>query len=141
MTKEDCIFCKIVKGDIPASIIFEDDVCMAFMDVFPVREGHCLLIPKEHFTNMLDVSSEVAAHLGVKIAELTRRVHTVYKPVGVLNTVANGPDAGQEIPHLHFHAIPRAKGDEFGFRFPKDYRNQMASREELDKVAVRLRDA
>ena len=114
---------------------------MAFMDVFPIREGHCLLIPKEHFTNMLDVSSEVAAHLGVKIAELTRMVHNLYKPVGVLNTVANGPDAGQEIPHLHFHAIPRAKGDEFGFRFPKNYRNEMAPREELDQISSRLRNA
>lgn len=141
MTKEDCIFCKIVKGEIPASIIFEDEICIAFMDVFPIREGHSLLIPKKHYANMLDIPSDIAAHLGIKIAELTKKVHNVFKPIGILNTVANGPEAGQEVPHLHFHAIPRAKGDDFGFRFPKNYRNEMASREDLDEIASRIRNA
>ncbi len=138
MSKEDCIFCKIVKREIPASIIFEDDVCMAFMDVFPVREGHCLLIPKDHYTNMLDVDPLVAERLGRKLSELTKRVHEIYKPIGLLNVAANGPEAGQEVPHLHFHVIPRGKGDQFGFRFPDGYRDEMASREELDRIADRL---
>ena len=91
---DDCIFCKIVKGDIPSSVVFEDDICMAFMDVFPVVEGHCLLIPKGHFTNMLDVDLDVAAHMNRRLAELTRRVNAVYKPDGVMNIAANGPGAG-----------------------------------------------
>ena len=137
----DCIFCKIVKGDIPASIIFEDDICMAFMDVFPIKEGHCLLIPKEHFTNMLDVDLDVAAHMNRRLAELTRRVYEVYKPVGIMNIAANGPEAGQEVPHLHFHVIPRNKSDGFGFRFPDDYREKMAERDDLNRVATRIKDA
>ncbi|MHA1907957.1 MAG: HIT family protein [Candidatus Thorarchaeota archaeon] len=140
MTSDDCIFCKIVRGEIPSSVVFEDDICMAFMDVFPIREGHSLLIPKQHYTNMLDVDPEVVAHMGKRLAELTRRVHNVYSPIGVLNIAANGPEAGQEVPHLHFHVIPRGKGDGFKFQFPENYRDEMASRESLEKVAESLKN-
>ncbi|MCF2135966.1 MAG: HIT family protein [Candidatus Thorarchaeota archaeon] len=132
---EDCIFCKIVRGEIPASVIFEDDVCMAFMDVFPVKTGHCLLIPKKHYTNMFDVDPEVVAHLGRRLAELTQKVNAAFKPDGVLNVIANGTGAGQEVPHLHMHIIPRNQDDEFRFQFPKNYREEMASREDLDRLA------
>ncbi len=135
---DDCIFCKIVKGEIPASVVFEDDICLAFMDIFPVNKGHCLLIPKEHFENLLDVDPEIVAHLGKRIADLTRRIDSVLKPDGILNAVANGVGAGQEVPHLHFHAIPRNKGDPFGFKFPEGYRESMAPREELDALAEKL---
>jgi len=138
---EDCIFCKIVRGEIPASVVFEDDVCMAFMDIFPVKTGHCLLIPKKHYTNMLDVDPDVVAHLAKRLSELTRKVNTAMKPDGVLNVVANGPGAGQEVPHLHIHVIPRNHDDEFRFQFPKGYREKMAKREELDRVAGLIREA
>ncbi len=132
---EDCIFCKIVRGEIPASVVFQDEHCMAFMDIFPVSRGHCLLIPKRHYTNMLDVDPDIVAHLARRLAELTRRVNAVIKPDGILNVVANGLGAGQEVPHLHFHVIPRNSGDQFGFRFPDNYRETMAPREELDALA------
>ncbi|MFW9953179.1 MAG: HIT family protein [Candidatus Thorarchaeota archaeon] len=138
MSGQDCIFCKIIRGEIPSSVIFEDDMCMAFMDVFPIREGHCLLVPKQHFTNMLDVDPKVAERLGQKLSELSRMVYNVYKPAGILNIAANGPDAGQEVPHLHFHVIPKKKGEPFGFRFPPGYRDEMASREELNRIAGNL---
>ena len=138
---DDCIFCKIVKGEIPASIIFEDNVCMAFMDVFPIKEGHCLLIPKTHYVNMLDVDPDVAAHMNRRLIDLTRRVHKLYEPVGIMNVVANGPEAGQEVPHLHFHVIPRNHTDDFGFRFPEGYREKMESRDELERVASLIKDS
>ncbi len=137
--EEDCIFCKIVRGEIPASVVFEDEQCMAFMDIFPVGQGHCLLIPKEHHTNMLDVDLGLAAHLGRRLAELTRAVHKTFSPDGVLNVVANGPGAGQEVPHLHIHIIPRNHGADFGFRFPEGYRDSMAPRDELDRLAASIR--
>ncbi len=138
---EDCIFCKIVRGEIPSSKIFEDEICMAFMDVFPVREGHCLLIPKEHYQNLLDVDEDVAAHLARRLVDLTRKVNTVIEPDGILTSAANGKGAGQEIPHLHFHVIPRNHGDDFGFRFPDGYRSEMADRDRLDKIASELNTA
>jgi histidine triad (HIT) family protein len=141
MSEENCIFCKIVRGEMPASIIFEDDICMAFMDVFPVSEGHSLLIPKQHFTNMIDVDDDVVSHMAKRLADLTRRVKKATGEEGVLNTVANGEGAGQDVPHLHFHAIPRSKGSPFGFRFPPDYRNEMADRDSLELMAKKIRDS
>lgn len=141
MSEENCIFCKIVRGEMPASIIFEDDISMAFMDVFPIIEGHCLLIPKQHFVNMFDVDDDVVAHLAKRLADLTRRVKKATGEEGVLNTLANGEGAGQEVPHLHFHAIPRSKGSPFGFKFPPDYRNTMADREILESMAKKIRES
>ncbi|MFW9982376.1 MAG: HIT family protein [Candidatus Thorarchaeota archaeon] len=141
MIDENCIFCKIVRGEMPASIIFEDDICMAFMDVFPIAKGHSLLIPKKHFVNMFDVDDDVIAHLAVRLADLTRRVKNATGEEGVFNTVANGEGAGQDVPHLHFHVIPRSKTSPFGFRFPPDYRNTMADREELEQMAKTIRES
>jgi len=138
---KDCVFCKIVKGEIPASIIFQDEMCLAFMDIYPVTQGHCLLIPKKHFNNLLDVNLDVLSHLAKRLAELTRKVQSSLKPDGILNAAANGPGAGQDIPHLHFHIIPRNRGDEFGFRFPEGYREKMADRAQLDRIAKQIRDA
>lgn len=141
MSEESCIFCKIVRGEIPASIIFEDDICMAFMDAFPINEGHSLLIPKKHFVNMFDVDEDVVAHLARRLVDLTKRVKKATGEEGVLNTVANGVGAGQDVPHLHFHAIPRSKGSPFGFRFPPGYRDSMADRVDLDNMAKKIRDS
>ena len=141
MSEENCIFCKIIRGEMPASVIFEDELSIAFMDVFPVTEGHGLLIPRQHFENMLDVDPDVVAQLAKNLADLTRRVKKATGAEGVLNIVANGEGAGQEVPHLHFHAIPRNKSSPFGFKFPPDYRSSMAPREELDQIAEKIREA
>jgi histidine triad (HIT) family protein len=140
MSSKDCIFCKIVRGEVSSSVIFQDDVCMAFMDAFPIREGHCLLVPKQHFHNLLDVDHGVLRHMSVKLVELTKAVLKATKADGVLNSVANGEGAGQEVPHLHFHTIPRSKGDPFGFKFPPGYRESMAPRDELDRVSKLIRN-
>lgn len=125
----------------PATKIYEDDVCLAFMDIFPVTEGHCLLIPKEHSTNMLDADPQVLQHLITKLALLDRKVASIFEGAGILNTVASGRNAGQEVPHLHFHVIPRKAGADFGFRFPEGYHDAMAPREELERVAELIRNA
>ncbi len=141
MSEDNCIFCKIIRGEIPSSVIFEDEHSMAFMDAFPVTEGHCLLIPKKHYVNMFDVDPEVVAYLAKKLVDLTKMVQKATGAEGVLNTVANGEGAGQEVPHLHFHIIPRNKGSPFGFKFPPDYRESMAEREDLDRIAEKIRSS
>jgi histidine triad (HIT) family protein len=141
MNSDDCIFCKIVRGEIPSSVIFEDDICMAFLDVFPVSKGHSLLIPKEHYVNLLDVDPDVAAHLARRLIDLTKGVKIATGEEGVMIVVANGSGAGQEVPHLHFHAIPRSKGANFGFSFPPSYRESMADRFELDEISKKIRSA
>lgn len=141
MSEENCIFCKIVRGEMPASVVFEDEQSIAFMDVFPVAEGHCLLIPKKHYENMFDVDPDLVAHLAKNLADLTKRVHKATGAEGVLNIVANGEGAGQDVPHLHFHAIPRSRSSPFGFKFPPDYRSTMASRDLLDQMAAKIRES
>ena len=141
MSEENCIFCKIIRGEIPSSVIFEDEHCLAFMDVFPIAAGHCLLIPRKHYENMFDVDADIVAHLAKRLRDLTRQVRNATGAEGVLNIAANGAGAGQDVPHLHFHAIPRNKESPFGFKFPSDYRDSMAPREELDEMAERIRKA
>jgi len=141
MSSDDCIFCKIVRGEIPSSVIFEDDICMAFLDVFPVNTGHSLLIPKKHYENLLDVDPDVVAHIAKRLIDLTRGVKNATGEEGVLTVAASGAGAGQEVPHLHFHAIPRSRGSNFGFRFPPDYRDEMANRIELDEIAKKIRNS
>ncbi len=140
MSSDDCIFCKIVRREIPSSVIFEDDICMAFLDVFPVNKGHSLLIPKKHYLNLLDVDPDIVAHMAKRLIDLTRGVQNATGEEGVLTVVANGAGAGQEVPHLHFHAIPRSRGSNFGFRFPPDYRDKMANRTELDEISKKIRN-
>lgn len=138
MSEQNCIFCKIVRGEMPASKVFEDDLCLAFMDVFPIRAGHTLLIPKAHHVNLMDIDADTLSHLTGKLPRLVRAVKDVTGAEGVLVVAANGEGAGQEVPHLHFHAIPRDRGDEFRFIFPTGYRESMADRNELDEMAERI---
>ncbi|MBS3793791.1 MAG: HIT family protein [Candidatus Thorarchaeota archaeon] len=141
MNDNDCLFCKMVNSEIPASVVYEDNICMAFMDIYPIAEGHCLLIPKKHYDNTLDADPMVMSYLSEKLIELNQKVNRVVEPDGILNVVANGKGAGQEIPHLHIHIIPRNHGDEFGFRYPEGYRDESTPREDLNKLAEKIRDA
>ena len=111
------------------------------MDVFPINEGHSLLIPKKHFVNMFDVDEDVVAHLARRLVDLIKRVKKATGEEGVINIVANGEGAGQDVPHLHFHAIPRSKEALFGFKFPPNYRDSMADRNDLDSMAKKIRDS
>jgi histidine triad (HIT) family protein len=107
----DCIFCKIVRGEIPAAKVLETDAVVAFLDIQPAAPGHLLVVPKEHHANLADTPDEVASELG---AILPRLVRAVRKAVGApaLNVVANtGREAGQSVDHVHFHLIPRRAGD------------------------------
>ena len=111
----DNIFAKIVRGDIPAAKIFEDDEVLAFMDAFPQAKGHCLVISKtSKARNLLDVEPEVLATLMAAVQKLARAVRAALKPDGIVVTQFNGAPAGQTIFHLHFHVIPRWDGVAMG---------------------------
>ncbi|MHA2098653.1 MAG: HIT family protein [Candidatus Kariarchaeaceae archaeon] len=100
---DDCIFCKIVKREIPSEIIFEDDLTLAFMDAFPVSEGHLLIIPKNHYEKFHDLPEEVISVIlnNLKTIALAARVSNY----NLLQN--NGKVAGQSVFHAHFHLIPR----------------------------------
>ena len=118
MPEFDCIFCKIVAGDIPVTKVFEDGACVAFMDIGPVAEGHVLLIPKTHAATIEDLPSQDAGGLLANLPRiaLALRAATGCEGLNVLQN--NGRVAGQVVMHVHFHLIPRNSGDAFEFNWP-----------------------
>jgi len=102
----DCIFCKIIAGEIPAAKIYEDEKCLAFLDISPVTNGHALLIPKEHYQSIGDTPDELVAYLFVKVKELMPKIKKAMQADYVVLSVA-----GTEVPHLHIHIIPRNHND------------------------------
>jgi len=109
---ENCVFCKIVSGIIPSRKLYEDGQVLAFLDINPIAEGHTLVIPKKHATNMFDIAEEEAAQLMRGIKNVARLLEKAYGS-NLTITNANGRLASQLVGHLHFHLIPRRENDLF----------------------------
>jgi len=108
----DCLFCKIVKGEIPAKIIDETNKTLAFMDAFPLTKGHSLVIPKNHYEKMQEIPPEENAELFETVRNVLSKVDKLTN--ATLVALHNGKDSGQEVPHVHIHLIPRSKEDSAG---------------------------
>ena len=108
----DCIFCKIVKREIPAKIIGETEKSLAFIDAFPLTKGHSLVIPKNHYEKVQDISAEDNADLFETVRRVISKVDKISN--ATLLAVHNGKESGQEIPHVHVHLIPRSAEDSAG---------------------------
>jgi histidine triad (HIT) family protein len=108
---ENCIFCKIVKGEIPASKVYEDKEVLAFLDINPISEGHTLVIPKKHYENIYDLPLNELN----KITEVIKKIVKKYKDklnINELNILnSNGKNAQQDVPHFHIHLVPRKQSD------------------------------
>ncbi|HYC82981.1 MAG TPA: HIT family protein [Candidatus Paceibacterota bacterium] len=112
-TDQDCIFCRIIAKEIPANIVFEDDRFLAFLDIQPVNGGHTLLLPKDHYRNLLEMPPELLPPLGLRLKTVGQAVKAATNAQG-LNIIANNePAAGQVVFHTHIHLIPRFDGDGF----------------------------
>ena len=108
---EDCIFCKIADGKIPAAKVYEDDNVISFLDIMPANKGHCLVVPKKHYETLLDVSDEDLKNLIVTTKKVAKAL-SLSIGNGSYNVVMNnGKEAGQVVDHAHIHIIPRFKGD------------------------------
>ncbi|KAI9340127.1 histidine triad protein [Pilaira anomala] len=105
-----CIFCNIVKKESPARIIYEDEFIMAFLDASPLSKGHTLVIPKQHYATLLDISNLELTQLMTKIQFITTNLLNVLKVTDFNLLQNNGPSASQAVHHLHFHIIPRPPG-------------------------------
>lgn len=135
----ECVFCDILRGESPASIVYQDDVCTAFMDIQPVNPGHVLVIPNRHAAFLADMDEDTGAHLfrvAQRLASALRK--TQIECEGVNLFLADGEAAGQEIIHVHLHVFPRFKDDGFGFTFRSTYTNR-PQRAELDTLAQQIR--
>lgn len=114
-----CIFCDIVKRDIPARIIYEDDKFLAFMDAFPRAVGHTLIIPKEHFETFDELPKELACEMMEVIHKIVKKLEKLEMDgYNLLNN--NKPVSGQEVPHVHFHIIPRYENEGYPVYVLKD---------------------
>ena len=107
----DCIFCKIVSGIIPSYKVYEDEDTLAFLDIAPVNYGHTLVIPKKHYKNFEEIPEEELCKLMKTVKKVGLAVKEQLCALGYNACVNNDPIAGQIIPHIHFHIIPRAEGD------------------------------
>ena len=137
----ECVFCGILAGKSPGSVVYRDELCVAFMDTQPVNAGHVLVVPLKHAAYLSDLDSPTAGHLMVvaqRIADALRQSRV--RTEGVNLILADGAAAGQEVFHVHLHVIPRHAGDGFGFRFGPEYTNR-PPREQLDAATAQIRDA
>lgn len=130
---DDCIFCKIVEGEIPSNKVYEDENVIAFLDANPVSEGHTLVVPKEHVDTVFD--AEGMDYMWDTIVEVANAIRDAFDVKDMNVNQNNGALAGQEVDHLHFHLTPRYDGSEIDIEY---------NRKELqngDEVASRIKSA
>lgn len=113
-----CIFCQLIAGDFPAEVVYEDDKVFAFMDINPVAAGHVLLVPKRHYETLDQMPADVSADLARMLPSLVRCVKDVTGAEGINVLQNNGEVAGQQVAHVHYHVIPRVRGDDLKWNWP-----------------------
>lgn len=111
MKDENCIFCKILAGEIPSTAVYEDDDFKAILDVNPAARGHAIILPKNHAANIYELPDEDASKIMVVAKKIATAIEKAYHCDGVNILQNNGEAAGQTVFHLHVHVIPRFKGD------------------------------
>jgi histidine triad (HIT) family protein len=133
----DCVFCKIVAGQIPSTKVHEDGLTLAFMDIGQVNPGHVLVAVKAHVANIFGLNDALAAAVFQSATRVARAVNKAYTPGGVMLYQANGPAAGQTVHHFHLHVVPRYDPDGMQLTWPATN----PPRELLEENAARIRAA
>lgn len=113
----ECVFCKIVAGEIPSARVFDDEHIFAFLDIGPLAEGHLLVVPRSHYARIVDMPGTVASAMAAHLPRLASAVLAVTGAPGLNILQNNGRVAGQVVDHVHIHLIPRRDGDGLGFRW------------------------
>lgn len=134
MPSGDCVFCKIVAGDIPCHRVFESDRVLAFLDIQPLAEGHTVVIPKAHAERLDTLDPADAAAIAAELGGLGNRICQAVAADGYNVLQNNGAVSGQVVPHVHFHVIPRRADDGLGYR----WNARSASNEQLGALAARI---
>lgn len=132
----ECIFCKIIKGDIPSFTVYEDETFKVILDRFPAAPGHMLIIPKEHYADMFELPDEVAARLYPLAKKLAAKVKAVTGAEGINIVQNNGEAAGQSVYHFHLHIVPRKTDDGI---ILNQSSNQDMTIEELEEMFKKLK--
>ena len=114
MTDKECIFCKIAGGEIPSSTVYEDEDFRVILDLGPATKGHALILPKNHFANLFEISEDMDAKAFILAKKIAKKMKDVFGCDGVNIVQNNGVAAGQTVFHFHIHLIPRYEGDHAG---------------------------
>lgn len=133
MDVDDCIFCKMVAGQIPVMKIYEDEVVLAFLDIGPISDGHTLVIPKQHFGKLHDYPAELLGEISSRLGKIAKAVIAGVHCDSYNILCNNGRSAGQVVNHLHFHIIPRSRGDGVFDQWPA-YEYQQGRGEQIASV-------
>ncbi len=140
MSRESsCHFCAIAGHHAPASILYENEQAMAFLDLFPATMGHALVIPKGHWEGLYELPEQIAGEVMAAAVVVAQGIKRVLSPAGLNLIHATGPAAGQTVPHLHLHLVPRYQGDGVTLRF--GHGSVSADRRKLDRLAGDIRSA
>lgn len=132
----DNVFAKIIRGEMPSVKVYEDEVALAFMDVFPQTEGHTLIIPKQvEARNFLDMPADKLGAFMLRVQMIAKSVESALSPDGLVVTQFNGAPAGQTVFHLHFHILPRWEDKTLGLHAG----SRMADPDELEQIAKKIR--
>lgn len=135
---DNCIFCKIIAGDIPSYKLYEDDRVLAFLDVGPLSEGHVLVIPKAHAVQLDEMTDEDAAAVGAVLPRLARAVSAATGTAAYNILQNNGETAGQVVMHVHFHLIPKpihgGSGSGLGIQWPAGTLDPDTAKSLTDKI-------
>ncbi|MGV8961497.1 MAG: HIT family protein [Stenotrophomonas sp.] len=134
----DCVFCGIVAGRVPASVVWEDAQVVAFMDLRQAVPGHVLVVPRQHAETLYALDEDTAAHVMRVAHRIARALRDVHQPDGLNLWQSNGEAGGQEVPHFHLHVHPRQHGDGV-LRFYRQGQPLPAPRADLDALAATLR--
>ena len=133
----DCVFCKIVAGQIPATRVYEDEHALAFMDIGQVNPGHVLVAAKKHAPYLYELDEAQAAAVARACVKVSKAIQNAFKPEGLSVYQANGKAAGQTVFHYHVHLVPRHEGDGMELTWPL----KNPPRDKLEEYAARIRGA
>ena len=136
---ENCIFCKIVKGEISSAKIWEDEKVFVFLDINPLSKGHCLIIPKKHSENIFDIEEETLKEIIKTAKNLAQKMKIFLKVTGVNLVNSSGIDAEQSVPHFHFHLIPRYENDKLEMTKWWGSKSSKPSTEELEGLTEKIK--
>lgn len=137
---EQCIFCKIIRGEIPCAKVFENEHVLAFLDISQVTKGHTLVIPKVHKKDIHELTPDIASRLFEAVPQIANAIKKQYEPVGLNLLNNNGEAAGQTVFHYHMHILPRyGEGDGFGAVW-KSHQSEYTT-EDLQNIATTISEA
>lgn len=136
MKDNNCIFCKIANGEIPSSTLYEDEKVRVILDISPASKGHALILPKEHYANIYEISDEMAGHVLKAARKMAKKMQEELGAEGLNLLQNNGELAGQTVFHYHMHLIPRYQGDKVNVKWETGELSESAREELVKKLSL-----